>query len=244
LKRYQEVIDLYRKGKSYRSIARQLNLHRMTVARYVQAGSFPEHARRFYDNQARPFAEILRQRWNEGCCNAAELTRELRTKGFTGSYWSVKRRVAPWRSEPPNETSSESYVTMPSPSSRQVARWFLANPVELESDVRTFLNDLWAKCPFLGTTAALSQEFKTIIQDRQSRKLEDWIQKTLNLTVPPEFKRFAQGLEKDEAVKAALELPWSNGQVEGQINRLKLIKRQMYGRAGFDLLRRRVLHRD
>jgi hypothetical protein len=88
---------------------------------------------------------------------------------------------------------------------------------------------VWAKYPFLATKAALSQEFKTIIQDRQSRKLEDWIQKTLNMTVPPEFKRFAQGLEKDEAVKAALELAWSNGQVEGQINRLKLIKRRCTG---------------
>jgi transposase len=97
---------------------------------------------------------------------------------------------------------------------------------------------VWAKCPSLVTTSELSLEFKAIIHDRLSQKLESWIQKVLNLAVPPEFKRFAQGLEEDEAVKAALELSWSNGQVEGQIYRLKLIKRQMYGRAGFDLLRR------
>jgi hypothetical protein len=81
LKRYQEVIELHREGRSYRAIARQLGLHRMTVARYVQAGSFPEHAGRSYSSHAQPFDNLLRQRWNEGCRNAAELTRELGNSG-------------------------------------------------------------------------------------------------------------------------------------------------------------------
>ena len=98
-------------------------------------------------------------------------------------------------------------------------------------------------CPPLETAAALSQEFAEMVKERKASALEDWIARARVSEGLADLSRFAEGLESDlAAVKAALSLPWSNGQVEGQVNRLKLIKRQMFGRAKFDLLRQRVLH--
>ena len=91
---------------------------------------------------------------------------------------------------------------------------------------------------------ALARELITMVHDRRGHALDDWIERTWNPAIPRELRTFATGLRSDyDAVKAALTTAWSNGQVEGQVNRLKLIKRQMYGRAKFDLLRQRVLYR-
>ena len=95
----------------------------------------------------------------------------------------------------------------------------------------------------MKAAADLAREFREIIRQRQSDRLEAWAGRAQQAGAPRELANFAQGLKADwAAVQAALTMPWSNGQVEGQVNRLKTIKRQMYGRAGFDLLRQRVLH--
>ena len=80
-----------------------------------------------------------------------------------------------------------------------------------------------------------------MVKDRQAEGLDSWLIQAENSSIP-EFVRLAASFRNDyAAVQAGLMSPWSNGQVEGQVNRLKLIKRQMFGRAGFDLLRKRVL---
>jgi transposase len=244
-KRYQEVIELYGRGLSYRKIATHVGLYRTTVAKYVQAGTFPERADRQYRRSTSPVTPFIRHRWAQGCRNAAQITRELKTLGFTGSYWSIRRQVVSWRRNlssrgPPGSSMT---TTLHHPSSKRVAGWFLMDEKELDMECGAFLKNVWATCPPLEQVAGLAHEFKVMVQDRKSQFLKPWIHKALSMTVPSELKRFAQRLKNDKAVIAALEFPWSNGQVEGQINRLKLIKRQMYGRAGFDLLRQRVLHR-
>ena len=89
----------------------------------------------------------------------------------------------------------------------------------------------------------MAHQFARMVHDRQADSLDGWIERTCGADVPHELTVFAEGLLPDyEAVKGALSLEWSNGQVEGQVNRLKMIKRQMYGRAGFALLRQRVLN--
>jgi transposase len=103
---------------------------------------------------------------------------------------------------------------------------------------------LCERCPEIGRATYLARSFALIVRERRAADLDDWIARTGEIGTPREVRAFADGLLKDEAaVRAALSLPWSNGQVEGQVNRLKLIKRMMYGRGGFELLRRRVLHR-
>ena len=111
------------------------------------------------------------------------------------------------------------------------------------AEEQKFLEVLWQQCPKVKRAYELAQEFVQIVRRRESSSLNNWILQTHQPEVPHELRVFAGGLRRDfEAVKAALSFEWSNGQLEGQINRLKLIKRQMYGRAGFELLRRRVLN--
>ena len=118
----------------------------------------------------------------------------------------------------------------------------LKEPAELEAEERALVQALGDRCAGLETSAELAREFAGLVRQRRAGGWEDWMTKAQGPGVAREPSGFAEGLKQDEAaVKAALSLEWSNGQVEGRINRLKTLKRQMYGRAGFDLLRRRFL---
>jgi len=97
LERFNKVMELHRQGISHRKIARRLCLHRETVARYTRVGVFPERATRNYASKTDQFIDYLKKRWQDGCRNTAQLARELKAKGFTGSYCSVRRRVAHWK---------------------------------------------------------------------------------------------------------------------------------------------------
>ena len=106
-----------------------------------------------------------------------------------------------------------------------------------------FVEALCRRCPEVAVAAKLAREFGDMAHDRQGRALDDWIQRARDRAMPRELRAFATGLRSDYgAVKAAMTTDWSNGQVEGQVNSLNLIKHQTYGRAKFDLLRQRVLH--
>ena len=118
----------------------------------------------------------------------------------------------------------------------------LTEPAELAAEEHALVQAVWERCAELKSSAELAREFAGMLRRRQAGEWEDWMRKVQEPGVARELRGFAEGLKQDEAaVRAALSLEWSNGQVEGQINRLKLIKRQMFGRAGFDLLRRRFL---
>jgi hypothetical protein len=107
---------------------------------------------------------------------------------------------------------------------------------------RTLLRWLARADSDIEQTYSLAQTFSQLVRERKSEELDSWVE-SAKATGIPELRSFAAGLVRDKAaVLAALSLPWSNGQVEGQVHRLKLIKRQMYGRAHFDLLRQRVLN--
>ena len=102
---------------------------------------------------------------------------------------------------------------------------------------------LCAAHPEVNLACVFAQTFIQMVREREAMSLDPWLQQTQESEVP-ELCRFADGIEQDkEAVQAALSLPWSNGPVEAQVQKLKVVKRQMFGRANFDLLRQRVLHR-
>ena len=123
-----------------------------------------------------------------------------------------------------------------------IAQLFLKPPDDLAAPEQTDLAQLKRLCPHGETIYQLTQRFVRMVRQQQPDELPAWLQ-AANTPQLPEFQRFVHGLRQDySAVVAALSLKWSNGQVEGQVNRLKLVKRQMYGRASFDLLRQRVLH--
>jgi transposase len=247
LARFEQVRDLHQRGVSLRTIAHQLGMHRGTVRRFVRAETFPERASRPSYRRTDAWTECLRRRWEEGCHNAARLTEELRVQGFQGSYYMVLRRVAAWR----RNRSTTALPQLPAstkgriptrPSSRSVSWLLLKKEQDLRSEERTFLEEIGEHCPPLRDAAALAREFATMVQDQRPGDWLHWKTRARDPAAAAELRSFAQGLETDEkAVRAALAVEWSNGQVEGQINRLKTIKRQMYGRAKFDLLRQRVL---
>jgi transposase len=237
--RYQAVVALHKQGMSKRKIAKTLGLARGTVNRFVAVGSFPEIAQR----QARatsldPFKPYLHRRWLQGCRNGQQLFREIAEQGFTGTCSWVSRYVTGLRRGMAAQTTGR--PARP-PASRAVAALLLRRAENLTESERAFVTLLRETCPMIGRVYDLAQRFLSRVRQRQQELLSAWIEdaKTCGVSV---VAGFAQGLVQDfAAVEAALSLCWSNGQTEGQVNRLKLVKRSMYGRAGFELLKVRVL---
>ena len=180
----------------------------------------------------------------DGCNNAAALWRELRDRGFSGQYtvvrdWATQRR----RQDPPavpkkavrNPALSR---TSEPPTPRRAVRLLTSEPDKLSDDDRRFVTALLERSPTIATAVDLIRRFAAMVKDQVASTLDGWLQQAETSALAS----FAAGLRRDEdALRAALTEPWSNGQVEGQVNRLKVIKREMYGRAGFEVLRCRVL---
>jgi transposase len=246
LERYSQVLALHQQGISHRLIAKRLGINRETVGRYLRAGQFPERAPRKHAGKTDSFTDYLRKRWAEGCRNAAQLARELQKQGFAGSYYSVRRRMAHWHAANAVVSAENDSSRPPAanpPSARRLAWLLLKNSADLDSEDRQHVEAFSQHCPEVATAATLACDFAAMIRGNRDEPLDAWIQRAWSPDVPRQIRTFASGLRADySAVNAALITPWSNGQVEGQVNRLKLIKRQMYGRAKFDLLRKRVLH--
>ena len=242
--RYRQVQELDQQGVAYCEIGRRLGLSRATVQRLAKAKSFPERASRHTLCDSDQIADYLKRRWDEGCRNAALLFEELKTQGFKGSYYMVYRCLVRWRGRIRSAASSAASAT-PSRlrlSPRQLVRLLLKSEPELNQARRELRDRLEAQDSDLHKAADLSRRFQEMMRERQAEALDDWFNQSQQETAPKELRSFGKGLQEDKAaVRAALSTPWSNGQVEGQVNRLKTLKRQMYGRANFDLLRKRFL---
>lgn len=248
--RYEAVVALARSGASISAISRQVGLTRLTVRRFLRTDAFPERVarpQRLHD--ATPEAAFLRQQWAAGCRNAAELWRALQAQGFAGSPGMVRRYVAAWRTTPSRPGRPARQVdsgplrdpTPRPPTPRQVRWWLLQPAVALEPDQAAYLDRLRAGCPAVAAAATLAVEFGRLVRARDQDALGPWLTQAASSGLP-ELREVAAGLRRDRAaVEAALEYEWSSGQVEGQVTRLKLVKRQMYGRGQFDLLRKRFL---
>lgn len=244
VQRYARVRALHRQGLSQRHIARLLGLDRSTVARFAQAETYPERATRPYPTRVDGFAEYLHERWQQGCRNAAQLTRELAARGFAGSHCVVRRFLARHFRQNPAERQAAPLAPPRTPSPQCVAGWMLRAPEDLTFEQHAFIRALVGRRPELKRALRLARRFARLVRERLPEEFDRWLVQAARPAAPPELRRFAKGLRADyAAVRAALVYPWSNGPVEGQINRLKLIKRQMYGRAKLDLLRKRVLYR-
>jgi transposase len=243
---YDEVLALHGAGISQRVIADRLGVHRSTVRRFVASGSFPERAGRHSARRTDGFIGYLKERWAAGCRNAVRLYAELQARGYSGSYYTVRRQLAQWRSALPAGDEGGPPRPVPAvmgrPSARRVTWLLLLDEADLEPQEQQFRERLQERCAELRGAAELARAFRALVRERREAGWEAWLSEACSPASAKEMRGFAEGLKKDEAaVRAALRLEWSNGQVEGQVTRLKLIKRQMFGRANFDLLRRRVL---
>jgi transposase len=239
LARYERVRTLAEEGHSFREIARQTGMARATVVRYLRAGEFPEIAQRVKTpSRLDPYCTYIEQRWQAGCRNGRQLYEEIRSQGYRGSYARLCAWLSPWRSR---HAETPEQRARPRRSSRRVAHWLIRKADDLDKEDQQFLERLQASNVDCAIAHTLAREFATRVRERQGERLLGWIERAKAGGVAA-IRRFAEGLVPDlAAVTAGLTLRWSNGSTEGAVNRLKLIKRQMYGRAGFDLLRRRVL---
>ena len=193
----------------------------------------------------------LERRWTEGCRNAASLWRELVQLGFPGRPGTVRRWAGLRRKGEPQDTAGETgarAITGQPPSGRHVARMLMADADALPEAERTFVSALLTQVPSLADSIAVAKRMHLLLR----KKGEETLARVLDDAAGTLLAEFAASLRRDlglaglgpdlAAVQAALDLPWTTSPAEGQINRLKMLKRTIYGRAGFDLLRARVLH--
>jgi len=247
---HQHVHELAAAGKTQADIIRCLHLHPHTVRKYLRMPAFVAHYCHPSPSPVEPYRAYLEERWQQGEVMIKTLWRELQGQGFPGSYKSVWTFVRNWPL-PAGMTPTSSFSSVAASTRRgapatrtpwQVKWLLLHNPEDLNTKDVAYRQALFGLSPRLSSLAALGQDFVRLIRERQSEALLPWLERA-NGCPYEELHRFAQGLQREfPAVLAALTEPWSTGQVEGQITRLKLLKRQMYGRANIDLLRLRVLH--
>jgi len=248
LARYEQIIALHRQGFSQRAIARHLHVSRKVVHRSVRAGTFPERVPT--GRRQSKLTPYLRRRWEQGCHNGLQLAREIQAQGFRGSASLVGKLTCDWRARlpgPPERVRGKKRQAAP-PVKRRLsprhASWlFVKDQQQLTADQRALIEHICHTNADLQELSQLGQDFVQMVKQRQARRLDPWLARA-HQSSSVELRGFASGIKRDyAAVKAALSLPWSQGQVEGQITRLKFLKRQMYGRAHFALLRSHVLRR-
>lgn len=192
-----------------------------------------------------PYLPYLVTRWEEGCTTASRLFRELVAQGFPGKASLVRDVVAALR----NRTGQHARRVAARgrqgslPARATLAVWMLLPPSTLTITQQTMVQQIAERAPELATTMTLARAFGAMVRERRADDLAPWLEHMETCGIAA-FARLARGMRQDEAaIRAALTLPWSNGPVEGTINRLKMIKRSMYGHAKLDLLRQRVLVR-
>lgn len=233
---YQQVKNLIERGVSQSDVARQLGVSLRTVQRWVQAGVFPERTPRRYPHSVDSYADYLDQRLLGGCRNVSQLWRELRQQGYHGQLSSVWN----WLQKHRGDSKKNAVEKLRRPLIHSSPRHTAWQILKESASAKGYLDELYRASPEISQLAHLGKEFFRIVRSRDLAAWPAWLEAARHTSL----NRFASGLERDrEAVEAALHLPWSNGPVEGQIHRLKLIKRQMYGRASFDLLRLRVMQK-
>jgi transposase len=253
--RYEEVMTLHREGLGQRAIARQLRISRNSVQRYVSSPGFPERAegsgrRAKGASKLDPYLPYLREQWDAGIHNCSRLFEEVKERGYAGCQSGLRKRLSEWRTELP---SRRWRGNPPKPrlfahkgqrrlSSRSASFLMIVPPEKLTAKQQQQVESICQASSDLRTVYLLSQEFVTMLKERQAEALDSWLKRAKACHVT-ELTSFVNGIRRDyAAVRAACSLPWSNGPTEGHVNRLKFLKRQMFGRAHLHLLRIKVLH--
>ncbi|HEY4387765.1 MAG TPA: ISL3 family transposase, partial [Ktedonobacteraceae bacterium] len=251
LRMFEQVHELAAQGYSPYEIRKRLHLQNQTIKKYLQMEHFVDHRHAPMGSSVEPYRAYLEARWAQGPVMIKTLWQELQAQGFSGCYKSVWNFVRDWplpsgaQPSPSPAHAGMKQTKQPRVSKRspwQVTRLLLRSPEDLSEADATYREALLRLSPHVAAASTLSVQFVQMVRQRQCKELPTWLHqaKTCHLE---EFRRFASGLEKEyHALAAAFSEEWSNGQVEGQITRLKYLKRQMYGRAKIDLLRLRVLH--
>lgn len=243
--RYQEVRQLYASGQTRTQIAARVGLSRKTVSRWLNTTAYPAHPGakrrgRPYGSQLDPFKPYLLERFQAGCHNGRRLYEEIQAQGYRGCDSLVRKFLTVIR-----RAEGQGTPVPPKPTPRysipDLVFFVVRRPEEMTEEHKAVIAQIQAVDEVLRSACELAQSFAVMVRERRAEELQGWLEQADTSGIAA-FRTFVAGLRRDEAaVQAALELPWSQGQVEGQIHRLKLIKRAGYGRASFALLRQRVV---
>ena len=237
--RYAEIRRRVDAGQPLDAISRATGLNRKTVRRFARAATVDELLVKATTRESKldQFKPYICQRWNQGLTDAAALHAELRERGWAGSTQTVRRYVRPFR-----QALAAPDPAPAMPKTRQITRWLLTRPDHLQADEQAQLDAIRTRCPHIDALAGHVTAFAQMMTARTgSRDLEAWLA-AIEADDQAGLRSLAAGIRADQqAVTNGLTLPWNSGKVEGTVNKIKMIKRQMYGRAGFDMLRKRVI---
>jgi transposase len=242
---YEAIRALRAQGTPVTTIAKQLGLSRPTVTKFLRRTTPPPPRSPQRSGQVlRPYMVYLIRRWREGCADSMQLWRELREQGYTASARTVSRFITRLRQAGDAglapETQASPYTRPQGPSARAVSFTWVRPEAKRAQDAQLYVDHLLQADPAIAQAYTLSQAFLALVRECRGEALTAWSTEATASGIAA-LARFAAGLQEDlTAITAGLTLPWSNGPVEGQVNRLKLLKRQGYGRAGVPLLRQRL----
>ncbi|MEJ6487480.1 ISL3 family transposase [Nostoc punctiforme UO1] len=249
---HEQVWNLRSVGLSVQAIAHSLGVARNTVYNYLRSSTFTERRQRSDQGLSllNPYHDYLLSRWNSGNHNTQKLFEEIRACGYIGSYATVNRFIRYLKTLPgsqPRQGSRKNASPKVSSSSHRpltpsrVTALVLRRPELTQPNEHEVIAQLQTAHSDLKSVIELAQQFAFVVRQRLPEQLDAWLNKAKNSSVSL-LRSFAVSLESDyNAVKAGVTMSVSNGPVEGHINRLKMLKRQMYGRAKIDLLERRFL---
>ena len=249
VEQWKHIRRLHLAGARVKDIAEWVGASQSTVYRYRELAQPPP--RPGYRRRASvldPYLPYILERWNEGCRSAKRLHAEIREKGYRHSVDTVNRLLSSFRytetqgKEPSHAPRAKrGSIAGASPTAKNVAALFMRREGMLNEEQKEYLKRLCASDAALADARRLTQDFAKMVRNLEGETLDGWLEEA-ETSEAQVMKKFAAGLKKDlPAVRAGLTEPWSNGPVEGFVNKLKLVKRQGYGRANFDLLRARVL---
>jgi transposase len=239
--RYQQVVALRKQGMKIKEIGSRVGLGARTIQRWVTCDVYPEtnyhHPHR---SSFDAYASYVKQRWDGGCHNIQQIWREIKAQGYPHSDRALRAHLEPLRGRVKADVPAASSLDR---FSAKETTWLFLRPLDdLDEKEQHELAAIRQASETAETIYHLVQGFLQIVRTRSGEQLDSWMSAVRACHIR-ELSRFVTGLERDKAaVLAGLTVSQSNGQVEGQITKLKLIKRMMYGRAGFPLLRQRVLH--
>jgi transposase len=238
-RQHAAVHELWEQGLSKAAIGRKLRLHQATVRKLVNASTVDKVIAKTLQRAhlVDPYIDYLHRRWNEGIRNATQLYREIKDLGYRGGELAVQRHLRRYR-------AGRGHAPAPGPkppSIREVTSWIMTNPEHLHDKDADKLRRLRERDSGLDRLTRHVRAFAAMMTGRHGDRLEEWITTAEQDDLAP-LASFARNLRRDiDAVRNGLTLPHSSGPVEGNINRLKMLKRQMFGRASLDLLRKRFL---
>lgn len=240
--RFQQIQELRATGMKQKAIAERVGIAERTVRTWLKAEAPPSHRRPTRGSCFDPYPAYVLSRWQEGIHQDQQLFEEIQAQAFKGSVRVVGRFLQTLRenrcplTDLPPPTPAEQF-------SANAAAWlFIRHSTDLTEEEQQTLLAIRAASSTAETAHELVQAFLTMVRKREGERLDAWLEQVENSHIQ-ELQRFARGILRDkEPVAAGLTQGYSNGPVEAQVQKLKVLKRQMFGRAKLPLLKQRLLH--